>query len=313
MKFFEFFRVLLAGFFKKGGGEIQSDSTEPQKYHPEGMGQLVEVNNDRKLDDGVAHEAGTAGSDDSQPPQPPTSTDFLAFFGFQHDLNEYKAFMPNSGELDPGVSTISDGREPSQTLRYLHDEFTKKYGRLTTDLGYGLIYSIVMRAVEDEKRTISSALREAIARSNDPFLCVAVVRDYCFRKEIRFQRYERIVNDIFKRREQYYKTVANSGAAIDFSGVPALPPEERQELEKSNWLFNGTILEIYPPLPGRELIYLKVRIKTLSRTEIVREFDRAQTWRLGQNVVIQVDEAEVFRILHFRKVSTNGPARKTDT
>ncbi len=126
------------------------------------------------------------------------------FQGWAIDLNTYKPFLPNWGELDPTISTISDGRIQKELIVYLYDEFVKRYGNLTTDLGYGLIYSIVMNAIEKEDRSVSSALREAIARSSDPLLCVAVVKDYCLRNSIHYDKYERITLDILKRRESIY-------------------------------------------------------------------------------------------------------------
>ena len=76
--------------------------------------------------------------------------------------SENALFFPNRGELDPTVSTISNGREENVILTYQHEDFAKKYGHLTTDLGYGLIYSIIHNAYVNEDRTLKSALREAI-------------------------------------------------------------------------------------------------------------------------------------------------------
>lgn len=211
------------------------------------------------------------------------------------DFNTYKLFFPNWGELDPTVSTISDGRIRKEFINYLYDEFVSRYGTLTTNLGYGLIYSIVMNAIEKEDRTVSSALREAIVRSNDPLLCVAVVKDYCFRKAIHFNKYEKITLDILKRREAYYTKPESKSVktSIDFTGLPPLSPPEQQDLDKSSWLFNGTIITIEP-------LYLIVKIPTLNDSQLVREFNKSRHFKPNQNVVIQCDGEDNYRVLDFK-------------
>lgn len=226
------------------------------------------------------------------------------FQSWKIDFNEYKPFLPNWGDLDPTISTISNGRERIDFINFLYDEFVSRYGKLTTDLGYGLIYSIVMNAIEEDDRSVSSALREAIARSNDPLLCVAVVKDYCHRKAIQFDQYEKITIDILKRREAYYNSKTkseNNKSSIDFTTLPALSYDEQQELSKSLWLFNGTLMEIYPkPETKKPPLYLMVKIPTLRDSQIVRKFNRDRYWKLNQNLVIQRDGEADFRVLDFK-------------
>lgn len=210
------------------------------------------------------------------------------FQSIRVDLNKHQPFMPNWGELDPTVSTISNGHIKKELINFLYDEFALRYGKLTTDLGYGLIYSIVVNAIENEDRSVSSALREAIARSNDSLLCVAVVKDYCFRKSIHFDKYERITLDILKRREAYYSPKSNETNL----GLP-INSAETFELSRSSWLFNGVVTTI-------ESLFLIVKIPTLKGSRMIRDFNKQRKWKLNQNVVVQWDGGEDYRILDFR-------------
>lgn len=217
---------------------------------------------------------------------------------WRFDVNEYQPFFPNWGELDPTVSTISNGREHTKRLNYLCDEFTLRYGKLTTALGYGIIFSIVKNAIEGEERSISSALREAIVRSNDPLLCVAVVKDYCSRRKIYYDKYEKITDDILQRRAFLYGKSFGDYIKTE----PTITSEEKHELIKSNWLFNAKVLEVYPKAEAGKLpLYMKVRIPSLEKSEIVREFNRRREWRLNQNVVVQMDAPDSFRVLDFSR------------
>jgi hypothetical protein len=229
--------------------------------------------------------------DGNESPIPETVYKSLRF-----DFNEYHSFFPNWGDLDPTVSTISNGREDNKRLNYLCDEFTHRYGKLTTALGYGIIFSIVKNAVEVEDRSVSSALKEAIVRSNDPLLCIAVVKDYCTRRKIHFDKYEKITDDILQSRALLYgRNFAN------YVGTePTISSEEKHELIKSNWLFNAKVLEIYPKNEAGKLpLYIKVRIPSLEKSHLVRDFNKHREWRLNQNVVVQMDEPDCFRVLDF--------------
>lgn len=215
--------------------------------------------------------------------------------------NTYQLFYPNWGDLDSSVSTISSGRIVKERLTYQNDEFSKKYGRLTTDLGYGLIYSIVMNAIKNEDRTVSSALREAIVRSGDPLLCVAVVKDYCQREAINFDKYEKITADIIKRRESYYTTSSGGSSQkspIDFNAMPLFSEEEKQDLDSTKWRFNGKLIATRPE--NKPPLILIVRIPSLNTPKRIKHFNKDRYWMLNQNVVVQWDGDEQYRVLDFK-------------
>jgi hypothetical protein len=200
-------------------------------------------------------------------------------------------FFPNRGELDPTVSTISNGREEREILTYQHEDFARKYGHLTTDLGYGLIYSIIHNAHVNEDRTLKSALREAIARSADPLLCVAVLKDYCLRNTINYDKYEAIAIDLIKRREALYGERMNG---IGLESI-SLSLSEKEDLDKSKWLYNGKLIE-------KSGLYLKVKIHSQNKTLLIREFSKRRILIEGQNLVVQWDGEESYRVLDFKQL-----------
>jgi len=63
-----------------------------------------------------------------------------------------------------------------------------------------------------------------------------------------FDKYERITLDILRKRETFYKAkfdALDKKAPADFSTLQ-LPEEELRDLNKSIWLFNAKLVEIYP-------------------------------------------------------------------
>lgn len=307
MKLFQLIQAWFKKAFHRKSRELNAESRNAlQERQSEAIvpeitkSEQEEKFEEEDLEVGVEEVSKQAESTDKEPlPLPKES-----FQACKIDFNTYKLFFPNWGDLDPTVSTISDGRVRKDFINILYDEFVNRYGNLTTDLGYGLIYSIVMNAIEKEDRSVSSALREAIVRSNDPLLCVAVVKDYCQRKSIQFDKYERITLDILKKRETFYKARSghlDTNSPIDFTTIPRLPQDEQQELNKSSWLFNATLVEIYPKRETKKApLYLMVKIPTLKNSQIVREFNRSRYWKEHQNLVIQWDGEDIFRVLDFK-------------
>ncbi|HMX00895.1 MAG TPA: hypothetical protein PKL56_16115 [Cyclobacteriaceae bacterium] len=206
-------------------------------------------------------------------------------------VSTYQPFKPNLGDLDPSVSLISNGRKSLDVFNYKHDDFQRRYSHLTTDLGFGIIYSIIKDAVEVDNRSLKSGLREAIARSGDPLLCVEVARDYCKHNYIHFEKYERITDEILRKRATYYRT--DTTGSIDFDSLPPLNEEEKQDLDRSSWLFNGSIVKV-------EKLFLVVKIPSLKSSQVIRDFNKNRYWKADQNVVVQCDDQNNFRILDFK-------------
>ena len=217
----------------------------------------------------------------------------------------YRPFYPNSGDLDPRVSTIASGRPLKEVLSYKESDFYRKYGHLTTDLGYGIIYSIIMKAHKNENRSLKSAFREAIARTDDPLLCLIIMKDYCIRQNEPFfkDKFETITEEIFSNRNKFYQEKNRKSENVmdsellDRNLTLQLTKYESYALDKSKWLFNGLVMDIYPTIRKP----LKIVVKIPSRYKIVetKKFDTSRSWVIGQNVVVLLEDDINYRIMDF--------------